>query len=76
MSIKDAILFGALTVGTLSLFGVAIALSYWDAHEARVMQFNAYQKNLECRVAMKNDRLDRIADVCGPIPLSGARAND
>ena len=67
MDNKDAIVFSALVIGILSLFGGVIGMNYWDAQQVRVMYQQAYAKNMDCRSDSKRS-IYEIEKVCGSVP--------
>ena len=68
MDNKDAIVFSVLIIGILSVFGVVIGMTYWDAQQVRVMYQQTYAKNMECRISYTHTKgSDFVNKVCGEI---------
>ena len=54
----------------LAFCGLAIpagALNY-NSQQQRVTFQHTYNKNLECRQALKGQTMARVNDICGPVP--------
>ncbi len=67
MDNKDAIIFSVLIIGILSVFGVVIGMTHWDAQQVRLMYQTAYTKNMDCRSDSKRS-IYEVEKVCGPVP--------
>ena len=54
-------------------FGIIVAGSIitYDAQQQRVLFQQTYNKNLECRQALKDQTVGRITDICGTVPVIG-----
>jgi hypothetical protein len=54
-------------------FGIIVAGSIitYDAQQQRVLFQQTYNKNLECRQALKNNTKSFVNEICGPIPVIG-----
>jgi hypothetical protein len=67
--------FDGFNFGVLVLFcGLAIlagTLTY-DAQQKRVLFQQTYNKNLECRQALKDQTVGRVNEICGDVPVIGA----
>ena len=63
--------FDGFNFGVLVLFcGLAIlagTLTY-DAQQQRALFQQIYNKNLECRQALKDQTVVRVNEICGPVP--------
>ena len=53
-----------IPVGVIFAAGV---LTY-NAQQQRVTFQHTYNKNLECRQALKGQTMARVNDICGPVP--------
>lgn len=51
-------------------FGIIVAGSIitYDAQQQRVLFQQTYNKNLECRQALKGQTISRVNDICGAVP--------
>lgn len=51
-------------------FGIIVAggIITYDAQQQRVLFQQTYNKNLECRQALKGQTVARVNDICGPVP--------
>ena len=47
---------------------VAAGVLTYDAQQQRVTFQQTYNKNLECRQALKGQTMARVNDICGPVP--------
>jgi hypothetical protein len=67
--------FDGFNFGVFVLFcGLAIlagTLTY-DAQQQRVLFQQTYNKNLECRQALKDQTVGRVNEICGEVPAIGA----
>ena len=54
-------------------FGIIVAAGVitYDAQQQRVLFQQTYNKNLECRQALKNNTKSFINEICGPVPVIG-----
>ena len=54
-------------------FGIIVAGSIitYDAQQQRVLFQQTYNKNLECRQALKGQTVARVNDICGAVPVIG-----
>ena len=50
---------------------VAGAIITYDAQQQRALFQQTYNKNLECRQALKDQTVGRITDICGAVPVIG-----
>ncbi len=50
---------------------VAAGVITYDAQQQRVLFQQTYNKNLECRQALKDQTVGRITDICGTVPVIG-----
>ena len=53
------------------VIGAAAVLTY-DAQQQRVLFQQTYNKNLECRQALKDQTVGRVNEICGDVPAIGA----
>jgi hypothetical protein len=51
---------------------VAGAIITYDAQQQRVLFQQTYNKNLECRQALKDQTVGRVNEICGDVPAIGA----
>jgi hypothetical protein len=51
----------------ISLVVIACVLTY-DAQQQRVLFQQTYNKNLECRQALKDQTVGRVNEICGDVP--------
>ena len=49
----------------------AVVLTYGDQQQ-RVLFQQTYNKNLECRQALKDQTVGRVNEICGDVPAIGA----
>ena len=47
---------------------VAAGVLTYDAQQQRVTFQHTYNKNLECRQALKGEMIKRVNEICGPVP--------
>ena len=47
---------------------VASGVLTYDAQQQRVTFQHTYNKNLECRQALKGEMMAKVETVCGPVP--------
>jgi hypothetical protein len=54
-------------------FGIIVAGSIitYDAQQQRVLFQQTYNKNLECRQALKDQTVGRVNEICGDVPVIG-----
>jgi hypothetical protein len=68
-----------VTMVVLSVFFIVIvlggALTYSEQQQRALFQ-QTYDKNMECRQSIKDQSVEKIADICGPIPVVGDYVND
>ena len=50
---------------------VAAGVITYDAQQQRVLFQQTYNKNLECRQALKGQTMARVNDICGAVPVIG-----
>jgi len=43
----------------------------YDAQQQRVLFQQTYNKNLECRQALKDQTVGRVNEICGEVPVIG-----
>ena len=63
--------FDEVTWAVLSVFFIIIVAAgviTYDAQQQRVLFQQTYNKNLECRQALKDQTVGRITDICGDVP--------
>jgi hypothetical protein len=71
--------FDEVTWVVLSLFSfmiVAGSIITYSEQQQRVLFQQTYNKNLECRQALKDQTVGRITDICGTVPVIGDFVND
>ena len=51
---------------------VAAAVLTYDAQQQRALFQQTYNKNLECRQALKDQTVGRVNEICGDVPAIGA----
>jgi len=59
-----------LTIPILIIVAAAGVISY-DAQQQRVLFQQTYNKNLECRQALKDQTVVRVNEICGEVPVIG-----
>ena len=66
--------FDEVTLAIFAFFFVIIvaagAITY-DTQQQRALFQQTYNKNLECRQALKDQTVGRITDICGTVPVIG-----
>jgi cell division protein FtsL len=66
--------FEEIDWAVLSVFFIiivaAIAVTYSEQQQRTLFQ-QTYNKNLECRQALKDQTVGRITDICGTVPVIG-----
>jgi hypothetical protein len=50
---------------------VAAAVITYDAQQERALFQQTYNKNLECRQALKDQTVGRVNEICGDVPAIG-----
>jgi cell division protein FtsL len=65
----DEVTWAVLSVYVFVIF-VAIAVTYSEQQQRALFQ-QTYNKNLECRQALKDQTVGRITDICGTVPVIG-----
>ena len=50
---------------------VAGSIITYDAQQQRALFQQTYNKNLECRQALKDQTVGRVNDICGEVPVIG-----
>jgi hypothetical protein len=66
--------FDEITWAVLSFFFIIIvagAIITYDAQQQRVLFQQTYNKNLECRQALKDQTVGRVNEICGDVPVIG-----
>ncbi len=61
--------FMILIIPILILVGGSIIT--YDAQQQRVLFQQTYNKNLECRQALKDQTVGRVNEICGEVPTIG-----
>ncbi len=67
--------FNEIDWAVLFVFFIAIvagAIISYDAQQQRVLFQQTYNKNLECRQALKDQTVGRVNEICGDVPAIGA----
>jgi hypothetical protein len=66
--------FDEVTLAIFAFFFIIIvaagAVTYSEQQQ-RVLFQQTYNKNLECRQALKDQTVGRITDICGTVPVIG-----
>jgi hypothetical protein len=66
--------FDEVTLAIFAFFFVIIvaagAITYEDQQQ-RVLFQQTYNKNLECRQALKDQTVGRVNEICGAVPVVG-----
>jgi hypothetical protein len=57
-----SLFFGIIVVGSIITY---------DAQQQRVLFQQTYNKNLECRQALKDQTVGRVNEICGDVPVIG-----
>ena len=63
--------FDGIDWAVLFVFFIAIvagAIITYDAQQQRVLFQQTYNKNLECRQALKDQTVVRVNEICGDVP--------
>ncbi len=66
--------FDEVTLAIFAFFFVIIVaggIITYDAQQQRALFQQTYNKNLECRQALKNNTKNFVNEICGPIPVVG-----
>jgi hypothetical protein len=66
--------FNEIDWAVLSVFFIIIvagAIITYDSQQQRALFQQTYNKNLECRQALKDQTVGRITDICGAVPVVG-----
>lgn len=67
--------FDGIDWAVLSVFFIMIvagAIITYDAQQQRTLFQQTYNKNLECRQALKDQTVGRVNEICGDVPAIGA----
>jgi hypothetical protein len=69
MSMKfDEFDWFAILIIPISLIVIGGVLTY-DAQQQRALFQQTYNKNLECRQALKDQTVGRVNEICGDVPV-------
>jgi hypothetical protein len=63
-----------VTWAVLSVFFIIIVAAgviTYDAQQQRALFQQTYNKNLECRQALKDQTVGRVNEICGDVPVVG-----
>jgi hypothetical protein len=60
-----------MILGIPILIIVAAGVITYDAQQQRVLFQQTYNKNLECRQALKDQTVVRVNEICGTVPVIG-----
>ena len=66
--------FDEVTWAVLSVFFIIIVAAgviTYDAQQQRALFQQTYNKNLECRQALKDQTVGRVNEICGTVPVIG-----
>ena len=66
--------FEGIDWAILSVFFVVLVaggIITYSEQQQRVLFQQTYNKNLECRQALKDQTVGRITDICGTVPVIG-----
>jgi len=66
--------FDGIDWAVLSVFFIMIvagAIITYDAQQQRTLFQQTYNKNLECRQALKDQTVGRVNEICGDVPVIG-----
>jgi hypothetical protein len=66
--------FDEVTWAVLSVFFIIIVAAgviTYDAQQQRALFQQTYNKNLECRQALKDQTVGRVNEICGDVPVIG-----
>jgi hypothetical protein len=67
--------FEGIDWAILSFFFIIIvagAIITYDSQQQRALFQQTYNKNLECRQALKDQTVGRVNEICGDVPAIGA----
>ncbi len=67
--------FNEVDWAVLSVFFIIIvagSIITYDAQQQRTLFQQTYNKNLECRQALKDQTVGRVNEICGDVPAIGA----
>jgi len=67
--------FDGIDWAVLSVFFIMIVAAgviTYDAQQQRTLFQQTYNKNLECRQALKDQTVGRVNEICGDVPAIGA----
>ena len=67
--------FDEVTWAVLSVFFIILvagSIITYDAQQQRILFQQTYNKNLECRQALKDQTVGRVNEICGDVPAIGA----
>jgi len=60
-----------MVLGIPILIIVAAGVITYDAQQQRALFQQTYNKNLECRQALKDQTVGRVNEICGDVPVIG-----
>ena len=66
--------FDGIDWAVLSVFFIMIVAAgviTYDAQQQRTLFQQTYNKNLECRQALKDQTVGRVNEICGDVPVIG-----
>jgi hypothetical protein len=66
--------FDGIDWAVLSVFFIMIVAAgviTYDAQQQRTLFQQTYNKNLECRQALKDQTVGRVNEICGAVPVIG-----
>jgi hypothetical protein len=66
--------FDGIDWAVLSVFFIMIVAAgviTYDAQQQRALFQQTYNKNLECRQALKGQTVGRVNEICGAVPVIG-----
>jgi hypothetical protein len=66
--------FDGIDWAVLSVFFIMIVAAgviTYDAQQQRTLFQQTYNKNLECRQALKDQTVGRVNEICGEVPVIG-----
>jgi hypothetical protein len=69
MKLNEGAFFAIVVVALLILALGSISLDYWNTNQVRVTYQQAYNKNIECRIAFKEQSPSQVNEYCGKIPV-------
>jgi hypothetical protein len=61
-----------MILGIPILIIIAAGVITYDAQQERALFQQTYNKNLECRQALKDQTVGRVNEICGDVPAIGA----